>query len=647
MVVKKISLSDAIVNLLKLPKKYNIYYPIKTVEDFAFYLSQKIVIPVFFLYIVQHVRGKKFSKITGYKYLQCKEEKKKVSIEIFFFRRMAYGIKQHCWYSFMGEVVEKDGKYFMYNPRHMSKTIEQPLVNPVYFVNLRKNNKQAKIVAESFQNPEIGKNLLNEWLPKRLMNHLGWLSFLKSIEWLHKPILEGNDIEAIVNINNKLQKATHRVLLDEVVYCYSKHFFFRREETCLPQFPGSHTKEYLSHWKLTPSQSTSLQEIQKDMLESKRMFRLLYGEVGSGKTLLAFASSLIAIDSGYQAVIIVPTQILAQQMYEKFLKETNNNLECYLVTSKTSTRKLITCPMIIGTHAACNLKFEKVGIIIFDEQHKFGVRQRQNIIQKQISSHIMFMSATPIPRTLFMIQHGFMDVSYLSINRKNILSYLFPVEKIDKVLPRVIHWLNKGEKIFWVCSAINTFADRVGCVERYNLLKSNLENQSVFILHGKQEEEERDKNISDFTKAKNAIIVCTSIIEVGINIPDSTIIVIENAERFGVAQLHQLRGRVGRAGQEGKCLFLFKDNEEAKNRLQFIIENNDSKSLSDFDMKSRGIGDIHGYEQRGKKKWVIARDIPDWIVTLAAKIYKQNLSENQPDFITQFFAGEEESILMS
>lgn len=645
--------------LCEVPRKYNIYFSVENYEELSFSANKKNIFVIIKLYVNKIYTQKKsrklltsfFSKshtknITDNSNLTYSE---RVFIEVNFFQKIYCSpYKEKEFYIFKGNIINKNGKYLMYHPIIVDNIYSEGFkIDPIYYPNNKKNNLMKEKIDLVLKNNTFYPYKDEEWIPCSITSLFQWDSFINSLFFLHRPIWqEGNSIiQIIINTEKKLKNCVNRIALDELVYYYNQHSLLRNYFFC--HTPGVYFKEFIDQWKLRDSQEYSLKEILADMSRKKRMFRLLYGEVGSGKTILAFAAALATIDSGNQAVIIAPTQILAEQMYEKFKNQTNNEISCLLSTSRSKIKKnkeilFSETKMIIGTHAACNLNYERLGLIIFDEQHRFGVKQRLMLIEKEQAADILFMSATPIPRTLFMTRHNFMDVSYLETDRSNVKSYLFPMRLVHKVINRIIPWLQEKEKIFWVCAAVNSYKNIAGCVERFETIKKHMKENEfdpqnrLYLIHGKQSEEEKDININSFKNSDTAILVATSIIEVGINIPDSSIIIIENSERFGLSQLHQLRGRVGRGEKDGKCMFLFENNEETSERLNFIATINNGRHLSEFDMKNRGVGDIKGFKQQGKTKWKFL-DQAENILEIAKKLHEYNYSKNQCNIIVQLF----------
>ena len=355
------------------------------------------------------------------------------------------------------------------------------------------------------------------------------------------------------------------------------------------------------------------------------MFRLLQGDVGSGKTIIALICASNVVDSNYQVSVMAPTEILATQHY-KLAKNLfkNLNIKVELLTGKIDRKKrkeiLINLKnqkidVLFGTHAIFqkSVLFKKLGLIIIDEQHKFGVKQRMSLSHKGgVDCDILLMSATPIPRTLMMSVYGDMDISRLTekpSNRKIILTYSKPESKIQEIIRFIKKEIKLDNQIFWVCPLINVSkkVDYESAVKKHEFLKKIFPNQ-VGLIHGGLNKEDKENTLKMFLEKKFLILVSTTVIEVGIDIPNANIIIIENSNKFGLSQLHQLRGRVGRSNKQGVCILMYKKNlsQNARKRINILKSTNDGFVIADDDMKLRGYGDILGFKQSGVKDFKLA-----------------------------------------
>ncbi|MCX6816503.1 MAG: ATP-dependent DNA helicase RecG [Candidatus Beckwithbacteria bacterium] len=365
-------------------------------------------------------------------------------------------------------------------------------------------------------------------------------------------------------------------------------------------------------FSLTSAQNRCLKEILADLNKDRPMNRLLQGEVGSGKTVLAAIAMFAAYLNGYQSVLMAPTEILANQHYQT-LKTVfaDTGIKIQLVTSSTkSPRSALRAPhILVGTHALLFRKISKqIGLLVIDEQHRFGVRQRSQILtENKITPHLLTMTATPIPRTFALTVYADLDLSLLDempIGRKTVKTWVVPPEKrLD-----AYHWIAKEittnhTQAFIVCPLIDpsekeTMKDIKAVSLEFNQLKSVFNNLKLGLLHGRLKNKEKTKLLEKFKKNKINILVATPVIEVGIDFPNATIILIENAERFGLAQLHQLRGRVGRSQKDSYCL-IFSQSQSAFTRLKYLETNFSGLKLAELDLKLRGPGDLYGLKQHG------------------------------------------------
>ena len=373
-------------------------------------------------------------------------------------------------------------------------------------------------------------------------------------------------------------------------------------------------------FRLTTSQNNTLKEITKDLSKQVPMNRLLQGDVGTGKTVLAIISSYLTYLNGMRVLYMAPTEILAKQhkeTFEKLLKDTYINIELE-IGSKKQTVKEENWDILIGTHALLftEKSYKNIGLVIIDEQHRFGVEQRGKLLElskEKTFPHLLTMTATPIPRTLALTLYGDLSISILKD---------FPFEQrkvITKIIPErnreeAYKWIDKkNEPTFIVCPLIDaseslSLENVKAAQEEYEILKNGVfKNKSVGLLHGRMKSKEKDEVIKKFREGKINVLVSTPVIEVGIDVPDATIMVIESAERYGLASLHQLRGRVGRSQKEGYCLaFMSNNSRNSYKRLKYLEELNSGVDLAEIDLKMRGQGDIFGSMQHGFKKLKIA-----------------------------------------
>lgn len=375
-------------------------------------------------------------------------------------------------------------------------------------------------------------------------------------------------------------------------------------------------------WALSAAQEAALAEIAADLASPQRMQRLLQGDVGSGKTVVALLAMLVAVEARAQAALVAPTEILARQHLETLTRLTSGSgVTVALLTGrdKGKGRDEILArlaageiDLIVGTHALFqnDVQFHSLALAVIDEQHRFGVHQRLTLAAKgQRDSggiDLLVMTATPIPRTLALTAYGDMDVSLLRDKppgRQPVETRTIAIDRLDEVVDGICRRVDAGGQVYWVCPLVeeSEHIDIAAAEERFMTLQSRLGKQSVGLVHGRMKATEKDAAMSDFAAGRTKVLVATTVIEVGVDVPQATVMVIEHAERFGLAQLHQLRGRVGRGGLPGSCLLLFASplGEIAKSRLKIMRETEDGFTIAEEDLRLRGAGDILGTRQSG------------------------------------------------
>ena len=511
------------------------------------------------------------------------------------------------------------------------------ITNPAYIVPINK---------EDYVNKIIPKYSLTEGLTEKIYRKL-IEQVLKNItdltEWHNDKILKkiGNVgwSQSIFNVhqdkeNNFNSKFHRRLAYDEIL---ANLLVLSQARKRIKKFKKIKKKfnNHLSNklirnfnFELTKNQVSVIKEINSDLQSEYKMFRLLQGDVGSGKTIVSLIAAANVIKSNWQVALMAPTEILAKQHYNlacKIFKSTNINIKFLSGNSDSKQKKLIQENLIngkinflIGTHALFqkNIQFKNLGLVIIDEQHKFGVRQRIELSNKGGKNcDILLMSATPIPRTLVLAVYGDMDISRLiekPMYRKDIITLSKPEEKIDEILIFIKKQIKNGNQVFWVCPLIEESKklDYSAAVKKYNYLMKNFTNK-VGLIHGGLEKEKKNKVLNNFLNKSIDILVSTTVIEVGIDFPNANVIIIENSNKFGLSQLHQLRGRVGRGINQGTCILLYKKNlsGSAKKRIKILKSSNDGFFIAEEDMKLRGFGDILGYQQSGIKDFKLADPI--------------------------------------
>lgn len=452
----------------------------------------------------------------------------------------------------------------------------------------------------------IPKNI--DWISNDLKKQYGLADFSEALRSVHYPKSE----EDLLTTNEFRKRiATDEVLANQIRLKQIKRNQQERNSIVLKE-----TGEILSKlqlpFELTEDQVKCLEDIKSDLASGTPMNRLIQGDVGSGKTITAFLGMLIALENKLQAVFLAPTEILAWQHFETIQKLSENlNLEIDIMLSsnrkarKRQIRELQdgTTQILIGTHAILedNIEFRNLGFIVIDEQHKFGVMQRLKLINKSKYPNILSMSATPIPRTLLLGCYGDIDVSTIKSKpkgRQPVETAVMGTNKIESLVERL---KSIDSQIFWVCPVIEESESLVDVNTRCEYLKNAFSEKEVEVLHGKMKAHEKDEIMTRFKNNEFKLLVSTTVIEVGVDIPNANVMVIEHAERFGLAQLHQLRGRVGRGSEAAYCILLYHlpISDVGRKRLQLMKETTDGFLLSEEDLKLRGAGDILGRDQSG------------------------------------------------
>ena len=520
-----------------------------------------------------------------------------------------------------GKIGRFKNKYQITNPKYISEDAS---------IIKNKHNKYSLTegISEKVYNNiinQILKNIpkLDEWHNQSILKKFDKYSWNDSIVQLHKP----------ENVGKYKSKFYERLAYDEILASFLVHSEIRKKIKKIKKekkvFDLDSQNSILSKldFELTNDQKKSLNEINLDLKSNQKMFRLLQGDVGSGKTIVALSAAYNVIKSGFQVAVMAPTEILARQhfMFAKKIFKKNIKIEILSSKSQYKNKKIISkkladnqIDLIFGTHAIFQKKiiFDRLGLIIIDEQHKFGVNQRKKLSDKGGDNcDVLLMSATPIPRTLTMTIYGDMDLSIIREKpklRKEVLTYSKLENKIDEILKFVKKEIDNGNQIFWVCPLIEESKklDHVSAVQKYAFLNNKFPNQ-VALLHGKTEIDDKEIILNKFLNKEFKILVSTTIIEVGIDFPNANVIIIENANKFGLSQLHQLRGRVGRGINQSTCILMFKSSltENAKKRINILKNSTDGFEISEEDMKLRGFGDILGFKQSGLKIFRLADPI--------------------------------------
>ncbi|WP_407475177.1 ATP-dependent DNA helicase RecG [Elizabethkingia anophelis] len=490
---------------------------------------------------------------------------------------------------------------------------------------------------------------IDENLPSGLMKGLKLISRVDAYQNIHFPK------------NNQWQKAADRRLKFEEAFFFQLGYGLKKKHNKTSSlgnpFPlvGDYFTGFYENnlpFELTNAQKRVLKEIRNDMKLPVQMNRLLQGDVGSGKTMVALLSMLIALDNGFQSCLMAPTEILAQQHFNgisDLLYGTGIEVKLLTGSTKASERKVIhemlengTLPIIVGTHALLEdkVKFKKLGLAIIDEQHRFGVAQRAKLWAKNvIPPHILVMTATPIPRTLAMSFYSDLDVSVIDempVGRKPIVTAHRKEKDRLFVFNFAKEEIAKGRQIYFVYPLIeeSETLDYKNLNEGFDTVKEffPVPDYDVVMLHGKMKPDEKDAAMQYFASGKAQIMVATTVIEVGVNVPNASVMIIESAERFGLSQLHQLRGRVGRGAEQSYCILMTSDKmtQESRKRIKTMVETNDGFKISEVDMELRGPGDILGTQQSGVIDFKKLDLMQDSNIIKAAKECVEKLLEADP-----------------
>ncbi len=570
----------------------------------------------------------------------CSDDTGKIDI-VYFNSREGYIRKLfpvNEWVIISGKVNYFNKKYQITNPDYVTTLENQQYVAK----NIPKYNLTKGINEKKYRNitNQVINNLpdIDDWIDESFIKKNNLTNWNNSIKNLHNSN-DGKD---------NLSKSFRRLVFDELC----ANFFMLSENRKIikkrktPKKFNSQNSEFIIKnlpFKLTRSQINVIEEINVDLLSSNRMFRIIQGDVGSGKTIVSLLSMLNVIKSGYQCAFMSPTGILAQHHYilsKKIFK--NENVKINLLTGKTDykERKEILndldigkTHLLVGTHALFQkkIKFNKLGLVVIDEQHKFGVKQRSELAAKGGDNcDVLLMSATPIPRTMMMSIYGDMDISKITekpTSRKKIITLSKPEKKINELWPFIKNQIKKNNQVFWVCPLIDesSFLDYSSAKKKFELINKKFPNK-VGLIHGGLDKDKKEDVLKNFLSKKISILVSTTVIEVGIDFPNASLIIIENANKFGLAQLHQLRGRVGRGEKQSTCILLFKDglSKNAIKRIKILKSSDDGFYIAEEDLKLRGFGDLTGYQQSGIKNFRFADPvIHEDLFKLAEKYVKE------------------------
>lgn len=530
-------------------------------------------------------------------------------------------LKQGSRFIFRGHIIRKGSSYQMEQPEIFTPAAYEEILHslqPVYGLTKGLSNKTiTKLIKQSLE-----KGILHgEYLPENIRERFQLADINYALKTIHFP-----------KSKEELILARRRLVFDEfLLFIISVQLLKEKTEEIPNNFPISKTwttENIIENlpYHLTNAQLNTWHEIERDLSGHALMSRLVQGDVGSGKTIIAFLSMILACENGYQATLMAPTEVLATQHYNDFINLCNENelhLNVVLLTGSMTAKqkreayRMISegeASVIIGTHALIQdkVQYKNLALVITDEQHRFGVRQREALTTRGNPPNILVMSATPIPRTLAIILYGDLDISVideLPARRLPIKNCVVDTSYRPKAYSFIEKQVRQGRQVYIICPMVEESEG----LEAENVLDYTKKLQGVFPkdiniknLHGRMKASEKNKIMNDFSSGIINILVSTTVIEVGVNVPNATVMMVENAERFGLAQLHQLRGRVGRGEYQSYCIFIQGSKEETTSkRLEILNKSNDGFYIAGEDLKLRGPGDLFGIRQSGSMEFRI------------------------------------------
>ena len=586
-------------------------------------------------------------------------EDKTGKMELVWFRGAKWiqeNIKLHTPYVIFGKTKYYNGYSMPHPDMELLDTHKANISNAMQAVypsseKLQNKNISHKTISKMVQNLFLTKGLsFPETLSPAIIDHLKLIGKSEALLNIHFP-----------KSQELLTKASYRLKFEELFYIQlqliRKNILQKQKIKGYPfekvgeLFTGFYEKHL--PFELTGAQKRVIKEVRRDLGSHAQMNRLLQGDVGSGKTIVALMTMLLAIDNGFQATLMAPTAILAKQHYEgisELVKELPITVSLLMGNTKAKARREIHADLengqihiMIGTHALLEdkVKFNNLGLAIIDEQHRFGVAQRAKLWRKnKLPPHVLVMTATPIPRTLAMSLYGDLDVSVideLPPGRKAIQTlHKFEGQRL-KVFHSLKQEIEKGRQVYIVYPLIKESEqmDYKDLMDGYESISREFPQPKyqISIVHGQMKAADKDLEMERFVKGETQIMVATTVIEVGVNVPNASVMVIESAERFGLSQLHQLRGRVGRGAEQSYCILMsgFKLSEDSKTRLNTMVQTNDGFEIAEVDLKLRGPGDIMGTQQSGVLNLKIADIVKDNQILKVARAFAQTILKEDPN----------------
>ncbi len=656
-----------------LKKAFNIYtvhdlihhYPFRYIDKSKVYSTREISENSQYIQLFGKIRDVKIIGDGPKKRLTARFEDEQGELELVWFQGIQFymkGFGENDTYIVFGKPNKFGNKFNIVHPeirKALPSDIEKLTgFQPIYPTTeaMKKKGMDSaglfKIIRNAYS--LLSKDDIFEFLPIDIIEKHKLLNFPQAMFAVHFP-----------NSNEEILKATRRIKFDEFFQIqiqlkkllahrllFQKGYLFPNIEQIFNEFYHHHLP-----FQLTNAQKRVLKDIRKDTLNGKQMNRLLQGDVGSGKTIVALMTMLMAIDNGYQACIMAPTEILARQHLEgikELVKNLNIRVEILTGSSKAKEKKLILddlehgkIDILIGTHALIEptVIYKNLGMVIIDEQHRFGVAQRGALWSKnELPPHVLVMTATPIPRTLAMTIYGDLDYSVideLPPGRKPIETKHFFYNNKEKCYEFIKTEIANGRQVYIVYPLIEESAkiDLKNLLDGYEELKKIFPepNFTMTMVHGKMKHDEKNQNMEKFISGNAQILVSTTVIEVGVNVPNASIMLIENADRFGLSQLHQLRGRVGRGADQSYCMLITEYNlsMDARKRMQIMVESTDGFYIAEEDLKLRGPGDLGGTRQSGDIQLRLASISKDTAELELTNQVATQIIEEDPDLASE------------
>ena len=600
-------------------------FPYKYIDRSRFYYIHEIEDEDTFVQIIGHITEWHTIGIGNAQRLSATFTDGRHSIELVWFKGVKYvKLERNVQYLLFGKPSRFNHQYNFVHPEltPMSKVKPEMTQGLEPHYNTTEGMKRAGINSKAIRTIII--QLIPELRQRGLVDTIG----MDVVQRYHLMGLT----EALINIHfpkdmPTMQKARERLKFEELFYIQMQILrqMKRREQNhgfCMPIVGKSFHAFYQNclPFPLTNAQKRVIREIQTDLKSGKQMNRLLQGDVGSGKTVVALLTALLAIDNGYQACIMAPTEILANQHYQTIteLLAPLSRVNCQLLTGSTTPKQRLPIHqqlqsgeinILIGTHALIedNVQFANLGLCIIDEQHRFGVAQRAKLWNKNTQPpHILVMTATPIPRTLAMTVYGDLQVSIideLPPGRKPVQTLHYSIQRRATINQFIAQQIELGRQVYVVYPLIkeNEKLDLQDLTNGYNQLCETFPEYRISMVHGQMRAKDKDEQMQRFANGETQILVATTVIEVGVNVPNASVMIIENAERFGLSQLHQLRGRVGRGAEQSYCILLTRVemSKDTRKRMDIMVATNDGFRIAEADLQLRGPGDLEGTQQSG------------------------------------------------